>query len=151
MDEIIELENFVNGQCVRQIHLMSNMEFEIGDIQMRYCVDLKDTLLASKGKEAGVWHYRVEQNYRGAIDIPAACKKGKVRRLVAWSLVGCPTVKVALYEAAQEFERLFGGRAQFGFMKKLPKGAEHGMEVGDLMLLEADWMLERCVAVGCKS
>lgn len=64
------------------------------------------------------------------------------------------SVRQALHEAAREFERSFGGRPMYGFIRKLPRGAEHGMEVplgdgiGDLMLLEAEWMLERCVAVG---
>jgi hypothetical protein len=88
------------------------------------------------------------------VDFHGICREGKFRRLVVWSLEGKGadeqrlTVRGALAGAAAEFERVFSGRAQFGFIKKLPRGAEHGMDVGDLTLFEAEWMMERAVAVG---
>lgn len=93
------------------------------------------------------------------LEIDAACREGKFRRLVVCPLEGRVSVRAALQEAAREFERLFGGRPQFGFMRKMPKSAVSDqllagsgvVEVGDLMLLEAEWMLERCVAVGGKA
>lgn len=93
------------------------------------------------------------------LEIDAACRDGKFRRLVVCPLEGRVSVRAALQEAAREFERLFGGRPQFGFMRKMPKSAISDpllegsgvVDVGDLMLLEAEWMVERCVAVGCKS
>lgn len=144
--DVIVVEDRVDMQCVRHIHLMSNTMIADEALWM-YGVDFVNWKAAL---ETGVWNYRAVQPYRGVIDIPAACKEGKVRRLVVWNLEGCLSVTMALYDAAHEYERLFGGRAEFGFMKKLPKAAEHGMELGDLILLEAEWMLERCVAVGCK-
>ena len=103
-----------------------------------------------------------EHNLGGGVyvlEIDAACREGKFRRLVVCPLEGRVSVRAALQEAGREFERLFGGRPQFGFMRKMPKSAiidpllegSGVVEVGDLMLLEAEWMLERCVAVGCKS
>ena len=100
------------------------------------------------------------------LEIDAACREGKFRRLVVCPLEGRVSVRAALQEAAREFERLFGGRPQFGFMRKLPVAVGRGMWeegigewgvdsgvvlVGDLVVLEVDWILERCVAVGCKS
>lgn len=151
--DVIVVEDRLDGQCVRHVHLMSNTMIADDALGM-YGVPQGDDMERGKwevGLEVGVWHYRAVYPYRGMIDIPAACKEGKVRRLVVWNLEGCLSVTVALYDAAHEYERLFGGRAEFGFMKKLPKAAEHGMELGDLILLEADWMLERCVAVGGKA
>ena len=145
MTDLIVVEDRVDGQCVRHLHLMSNIEFD------QACMTRYSAVNGVVTREAGVWHLRAMHPYRGVVDIPAACVDGKVRRLVAWNLDGCASVRVALQEAAREFEKLFGGRAQFGFMKKLPEPAEHGMEIGDLILLEADWMLEKCVAVGCKT
>ena len=72
----------------------------------------------------------------------------KYRRLVVWNLGKYLAETVALHDAANEFERLFGGRASFAFMKKLPKQVENGVEVGDLSLFQSEWMIERCVAVG---
>jgi hypothetical protein len=145
MEEVIVVEDRIDMQCMRHVHLMSNQEIEKDELQVYGIPSGVGT------REAGAWHLRCSYPYRGMIDIPAASKNGKFRRLVAWNLDGCPSVKVALHDAAMEFERLFGGRAEFGFVRKLPKGAEHGMEVGDLILLETEWMLDRCVAVGCKA
>jgi hypothetical protein len=90
----------------------------------------------------------------------------KFRRLVAWNLEKCASVTAALHDAAGEFERLFGGRARFAFIKNLPKRSSvthvtevrdsgstplplNGVEVGDLNLFQSEWMIERCVAIGC--
>lgn len=147
-NDVIVVEDRVDMQCVRHVHWMANAVPGV-----TFQVPSGEWVL-----ESGVWHLRWEGPYRGMIDVPAACAEGKFRRLVVWSLdsgkleveSGKWSVRVALFEAAMEFERLFGGRAEYGFMRRLPKGAEHGMEVGDLILLEAEWMLERCVAVGCR-
>ena len=72
----------------------------------------------------------------------------KFRRLVVWNLEKCISVTAALHDAADEFERLFGGRASFAFMKKLPKQVENGVEVGDLSLFQSEWMIEHCIALG---
>ena len=145
MDEVIELENYVDGQCLRHLHLMSNLEFD------QVCMNQYGAVNGVVTRDVGVWHLRAMHPYRGVIDIPAACKEGKVRRLVAWNLDGCASVRSALQEAWMEYGRLFGGSPQFAFMRKLPKGVGNGHEIGGMILLEAEWMLERCVAVGCKS
>ena len=100
------------------------------------------------------------------LEIDAACREGKFRRLVVCPLDGRVSVRAALQEAAREFERLFGGRAGYGFIRKMPVAVGRGMWeegigewgvdsgvvlVGDMVVLEVDWILERCVAVGCKS
>lgn len=144
--DVIVVDDHLDMQCVRHLHLMSNVMIADEALWI-YGVEFVNWKVAL---EVGVWHYRAMQPYRGMIDIPAACKEGKFRRLVAWNLDGCASVRSALQEAAREFERLFRGRAEFAFMKKLPAGAEPDMDIGDLILLEVDWMLERCVAVGRK-
>lgn len=150
--DVIVVEDRVDMQCVRHVHLMSNTMIADEALWI-YGVPQGDDMEFKHWKvmlEAGVWNYRAMYPYRGMIDIPAACKEGKFRRLVVWSLIGSPSVRVALQEAAREFERLFGGRAKFAFIKKLPRGVENGMDIGDLSLFEAEWMLASCVAVGFK-
>jgi hypothetical protein len=39
-------------------------------------------------------------------------------------------------------------RPGFVFMKNLPRNAESGLQVADLMLFEAEWALDKCVMVG---
>lgn len=143
---VVVVEDRLDGQCVRHVHLMSNEA--IGREALRAYGILPTTALIEVGQSAGSHFLRASGAFRGVWEVNAACREGKFRRLVVWNLEGCASVKAALYEAAQEFERLFAGRAQFGFMNRLPKGAEHGMDVGDLTLFESEWMLERAVAVG---
>jgi hypothetical protein len=39
-------------------------------------------------------------------------------------------------------------RAQYAFVKSLPKGAERFMELDGLMLLDVEWALDKCVLIG---
>lgn len=84
---------------------------------------------------------------REAVDIQPK-EWTRFRRLVVWNLKGCHSIKVALYDSAKEYERLFGRRPQYAFIWKMPKQAEHAMQVGDLYLFESDWIPQHCVAVG---
>ncbi len=79
----------------------------------------------------------------------------RARRFVVWGLEPGEKVSEVIILAAKEFLRLFGGKPQFAFMRKLPKGVENatgimfmGMEI---LLFEAEWMPKRCVAVGGKA
>jgi len=99
-------------------------------------------------QEAGVWHYRAEYPYRGILDVKAACIDGKFRRLMVWSLVGCGSVREALCQAEVHFWAMFCFRPAYAFMRRLPGGVENGQDFEGLILLEAEWMLEKCVAVG---
>ena len=140
-EELILIEDRVDEKCVRHVHVMSNVEPACGQIPFpveRGCVT----------REAGVWHYRAEYPYRGALDVACVNSDKNFRRLVVWSLDGYPSVKAALKDAWSEFCRLFGGEPAFAFMRNLPRGVEPGTEIGTMMLFDAEWMLERCVAVG---
>ena len=142
MSDVIVVENRVDMQCMRHLHLMSNLEFGRNILR---------TYGAPNGiatQEIGVWHFRAVYPYRGALDIACVGIEKKFRRLVVWSLQDYASVQVALRDARQEYCRLFGGEPQYAFMSKLPGGIESGHEFGEMTLLQAEWMLERCVAVG---
>lgn len=161
MNDVIVVENRVDEQCMRVIHLMSNNEL-CADAVKRY--DAPVGAQAEVKQEAGVWHLRAAWPYRGILDIqPEGWPK--FRRLIVWSLDGCVSVREAISQAIVAFWLVFKFRPGFVFMRKLPSGVEnaaplslsatsphleeHKMGGGDeLILLEADWMLERCVAVG---
>lgn len=144
MDEVIVVEDRVDAQCVRHVHLMSNIELPCSSVPFPF-------ERGSVTREAGVWHYRAEYPYRGALDV--ACINGgkNFRRLVVWNLEGYELIKLALYDAWNEYLRLFYGAAQYAFIKKLPANVPNGYEVGGMVLLEAEWMMERAVAVGGKA
>jgi hypothetical protein len=57
-------------------------------------------------------------------------------------------MRFAIYDAAQEFKRLFCRWPGYAFTRKLPRGIENGVEVGTVLLFEADWALGGAVMVG---
>lgn len=145
LNDVIVVENRVDLQCVRHVHLMSNAQFD--EVCMRRYGIMNGAIATQEG---GVWHLRAVHPYRGALDVKAACVEGKVRRLVVWNLEGYVSVKQALFDARTDYRRLFGGEAQFAFARRLPNNIENGHDVGGMTVMSAEWMLERSVAVGCK-
>lgn len=142
MNDVIVVENRVDMHCIRHLHLMSNVEFG-------------REILCSYGapngvaaQESGVWHLRAIYPFRGVLDVRAACVEEKSRRLVVWNLDGYGSVREAIFDACRYFIVKFDFLPGFVFMKKLPKSIENGEYLDGLMLFEAEWMLERCVAVG---
>lgn len=85
---------------------------------------------------------------RGVVEIPAGV--GKVRRLAAWRMMeseGYCVSEIIAFLADWYFVQT-KRRAQYAFVKSLPKGAERFMELDGLTLLDVDWCLEKCVLVG---
>ena len=139
MDEVIVVENYVDAQCIRHVHLMSNSRDALLFAQREGGGEIK--------QGTGVHYYRAKYHYRGILDFH--CEGWvKFRRLVVWSLEGSAFVRDGICQAEAEFERIFRFKPKFVFMRKLPRGAEHCQDAGQMILLEAEWMLERCVAVG---
>ncbi len=60
MDDVIIVENYVDSQCIRHLHLMSNFFIN------RPAVSLERGELR---QETGVWHYRAMYPYRGVLGI----------------------------------------------------------------------------------
>ncbi len=136
-NDVVVVENYVDHQCIRHLHLMSNTPIPNPSPKM------------GEGRlEAGVWHYRAEYPYRGVLDVECVGNHKKFRRLVVHSLEGCGSVRDAIHAAFTFFWATFGFQPGYVFMKKLPNGVENGQDFEEMVLLEADWMLERCVAVG---
>ena len=144
MEEVIVLENYVDDQCVRHVHLMSNTPFVPAEHFPQ--IEEHDLGEGSMTYELGVYHFRAKYPYHGFLEIKSDYWP-KSKTMVVWSLKGCITVKVSLFDAAEEYEQLFRRRPLYAFMQKLPKGVENGVNVGDLILFQCEWMLNRCVAV----
>jgi hypothetical protein len=144
MNEIIELENIVNddGMCV--VHLMSNFELTVDALKKYNApVDAKIEIT----KEAGVHHILATWLMRGALKITA--EGWPVPKIfVMWNLEGYKSVKMAIHDAAKHYQDIYGVRPEYAFIRKLPNEIENGIEVDDLMLFKADWMVRKCVAVG---
>ena len=144
MDDVIELENGINRDGYRVLRLMANVEFDEATLR-KYGVPV-GTPVETK-REAGAFYLTATWAVCGVVDI--RCEGwGEAKRFVMWHLSLCESVKRALYEANQCYEDLFDARPGYAFIRKLPKGVENGVEVGNLMLFEAEWMVGKCVAVG---
>ena len=144
MNEIIELENNVSNDGMYVLHLMSNDELT-ADVLKKYDAPVNAKFAIEK--QSGVYHLSATWPMRGALKVNA--EGWPVPKMfVVWNLSGCDSVKAAMYEAAKQYQDIFGERPQYAFVRKLPRGVENGAEVGDLMLFEADWMVRKCVAVG---
>lgn len=139
MDTLIVVENYVDSYCIKHLHLMSN-----------FFID-RPTASAEGGvlkQEAGVWHYRACYPYRGVLDIACVSTPKKFRRLVVWSMEGCGSVREAIAQAASYFWAVFKFQPGYAFIRKMPRTVESGEWLDEIVLLESDWMLNRCVAVG---
>jgi hypothetical protein len=89
----------------------------------------------------------IDPTYCGPIDVH--CEGWpKPKRFVIWNIAIVGSVKAALDEAAKRYEEIFGVRPQYAFIRKLPRGIESGVEVGNLLLFEAEWMVGKCIVVG---
>jgi len=67
-----------------------------------------------------------------------------VHREIGVTALACVNLAV---DGLRMMDGVEGGQL-VGFIKRLPKGAVDGVEVGGVCLMLADWMLEDCVAVG---
>ncbi len=133
----IVVENYVDPHCHRHLHLMANSSDALPFVEKGIIT-----------QEAGVWHLRAEYPYRGVLDVECVGNHKKFRRLVVHSLDGCGSVRDAIHAAFTFFWATFRFQPGYVFMKKLPSGVENGQDFEGMVLVEADWMLERCVAVG---
>ena len=144
MADVIVVEDIVTMDCRRVIHLMSNSELTA---DMLAVYGAPDGTGAQVVREAGVCHLRAEWPLKGPLEM-----RGEgwpvSKAMVVWSFEGCANVTEALMHASNSFVHLFGNKPAYGFVKSLPRGVENGREVGPLMVFEAEWMLEKCAAVG---
>lgn len=146
MNDIIEVENIVDRSCIRVIHLMANRELDISALQ-KY--GPPGSLTIDTKFQTGTWHLWAKWPYRGRLDIVAAVSdQKKFRRLVVWSLDGYGSMRDAIHDAFIYFWRYTKFQPGYCFFSKLPSGVKLGDVFEGMELLEADWMLEKAVAVG---
>jgi len=107
-------------------------------------------------EKLGVHYLEVVYPYRGPVEIrfpwpvnPVTCPvdEPKMIRMLAWSING-EKISKCMQEGAAEFASSVGRWPRDAYIKTLPKGAEHGVEVDGVMLLEVDWVLEGYLFIG---
>jgi len=139
MDEaIIIVNDVVLEDCVRRLHVMSNSPIEMA---------LPAGAKAERTQEAGIYHLRAEWMFWGMLDIQPR-EWLKPRRLLVWSLRPGERVSEAIQSAVEMWTRAVGWGPQFAWVRSLPVGAEWCQDVCGCILLEAEWIMMNCVAVG---
>lgn len=146
MAGVIVIEDRLDEQCMRHVHLMGNEP--IDEAGLHPFGIPSTTAIIERGETAGSHFVKVELPFRGIWNVDAACREGKFRRLVLWHLDGFVSIRDAITRAEYEFAHLFGFAPGYVFIKQLPRGAFHCQDVDGMLLLEVDWMLERSIAVG---
>lgn len=84
---------------------------------------------------------------RGVVEVHAELWK-KPRRFAGWRLMPGERASQAIHYLDEWFFVKTHRRAEYAFMRSLPKGIESGVDVNGLELHEAEWCLEKCVLVG---
>jgi len=111
---------------------------------------------ASEDTQLGIHYLTVTCMWRGPCEIrfpwpvsPASCPIAdeKMIRMLAWAING-EKVSKCMGEGAAAFAGMVGRWPRVAYIKKLPEGAEHGVEIAALMLLEVDWVLPGFLFIG---
>ena len=72
----------------------------------------------------------------------------RFRRLVAWKIMPGERMSEEIAKARCAFIDLFARWPQYAFTRTLPKSVESGIEVEDVMLMQAEWALPGCLLIG---
>ncbi|MCI0551481.1 MAG: hypothetical protein L0287_11035, partial [Anaerolineae bacterium] len=118
-EDVIVVENYVDRQCIRHMHLISNSQDSLLPAQREGGGEIK--------QGTGIYYYRAEYPYRGVLDIH--CEGwSKFRRLVVWSFEGYASVRDAIRDASNYFWRAFRFEPGYCFFRRLPAGVEFGQD-----------------------
>lgn len=70
------------------------------------------------------------------------------RRFAAWKLMPGERMSEAIRSALVYYTRYCSRFPQYAFARTLPKTIESGIDVDDLILLQADWVPPGCLLIG---
>lgn len=119
MTEIIEVENYIDAEGKRYLHLMSNEEIKVSELEGYGRIPAAASV--SSKREAGVWHFRAGWLACGPF---AGTLRGSDRRekqIVLWSFVYSARVSQAIRDGAREFGRVFGRLPHFAAVRSYPE------------------------------
>ena len=72
----------------------------------------------------------------------------KYRRLVAWKILPGERMSEAISQARCAYVKMFVRYPRYAFAKTMPKNTEPGIEVAEVMLMQAEWALPGCLLIG---
>jgi len=120
--------------------------------------DLEEGCQTREWEEAllGLHYVELVQPYRGPVEVyfphpirPENCPGVDMIRMLAWAING-EKVSKCIQDGAAAFASMVGRWPRAAYIHELPKGAEHGVEVGGVLLLEVSesWVLSGFLFIG---
>lgn len=150
MDEIIEIENYVDAKGMRYLHLMSNVEIDIEELDDPWTIP--DGVDAKSIREAGVFHLRAAWRARQAFAGTMRGSDRRERQMVLWVIERGDRISACVQDATVRFRKAFGRNPNFAAVRKVPKGVEDDCEIAigggqSVALVECADVPERFVMV----
>src|SRR5262245_13979261 len=97
LNDVIVVENYVDHQCMRHLHLMSNKRESLLFAQRMGGGEIK--------QGTGIHYYVAKYPYRGELDVACVDGGNNYRRLVVWNLDGYTSIRRAIHDAFIYFWR----------------------------------------------
>lgn len=132
MAEIVEVENSLDADWKRVLHLMSNEEIVAAEIENPlWCVP--EYAKVSYSFEAGVHHMRAEWEPRGAFVGTMYFSDRRERQVVIWAMQQGERISEVAVKAAKMFAKIWGRSPSFVAVSVYPQGAEDDcdIDIGD--------------------
>lgn len=144
MNDVIELENRIDEQGMRVVHLMANRPLTATDL-IGYWPP--EGARVETAREAGVHHLRAEWTHVEIVEVRPG------QRYVLRQIRKGERVSEAVGAAVRDYLRAFGHGPQYAYLRRLPRGVPIGYAIRylgwEIFLLQADeWLPDGQVAVG---
>lgn len=152
MSDLIILESGVRDDGVCFMRVMSGERIDADaftrvEIQEASRASAVVSVKADKG--TGMFYLSAEWDVREVVHYRHPVDGAWEQEVFLYRLSKGERVSVVAWEAAKLYHAEFGKFPEYAWMRKLPRMPEGGEWLdGDLLLLQADWVPERCVAVG---
>ena len=144
MNDVIELENRIDEQGMRVVHLMADRPLTATDL-IGYWPP--EGARVETAREAGVHHLRAEWPYVHIIEVRPG------QQYVLRDIRKGERISEAVGAAVRDYLREFGHGPQYAYLRRLPRNVPIGYAIRylgwEIFLLQADdWLPEGQVAVG---
>lgn len=111
-------------------------------------------LVIVKDEAVGLLYSTMMGPYRGPVEVhfgrpihPDPAREDDWIRVLAWAING-EKVSRCMQEGAAAYAEMVGRWPGVAYIQKMPEGAEYGVEVDGVMLLEVGWVLPGFLYIG---
>lgn len=128
MDEIIEVENYVDANGIRFLHLMSNEDIDVDDFENPAWL-IPDGVDVNCSKEAGAYHLRATWRARQSFFGMMRGSDRHEKQMALWALESGDRISVGVHEATVLFRKAFGRNPNFAAVRTYPRDLDVFCEI----------------------